>query len=99
MTHIIEIPLPDEVQISSFDLDMLKATLHALVARTCHLSEESARLVRDLESEGWRVQVGPTWLAVCRHDRALEEATGRTLDEAISKVYEYTRQDATSGCP
>ena len=99
MTHVIEVPLPDGVLIDAIDLDMLKSVLGALVGSTCRLSEESVRFVRDLQSEGWQIQVAPTWMAVCRRDRESEEATGRTPDEAISRVREYARQYATAGCP
>ena len=99
MTQVIEVPLPEEVQVDAIDLEMLKSALASFVGTTCRLSKESVGFVRELESEGWRVQVGPTWVAVCRRDRDSEEATGRTPDEAISKIREFTRQYATAGCP
>jgi hypothetical protein len=98
-TLILEIPVPGSARRSPMDLEMLKAMLLAIVSRQFEYAETSARAVQDLEAAGWSVHVGPTWMAVGRRAGAVEEAYGRTPDQAIEKLHQYLKYETGFGCP
>ena len=98
-TQFIEVPLPEDARASHMDLELLKAMLHAIVCLHFEWSSESEKNIQELEHDGWSVHVGPTWLALCRRGQRLEQATGRTPDEAIARLYHEARFDTRYGCP
>jgi|APFre7841882724_1041349.scaffolds.fasta_scaffold03416_5 hypothetical protein len=98
-TQFIEIPLPEGARASRMDLELLKAMLHAIVSLHFEWSSDSEKMIQELEHDGWSVHVGPTWLALCRRGESLEQATGRTPDEAIARLYQDARFDTRYGCP
>ena len=52
-----------------------------------------------LEADGWAVTVEKVWLAEARKEGHLEQATGRTRDEAFGQLCQMTLQDSVDGCP
>ncbi len=52
-----------------------------------------------LETDGWTVTVEKVWLAEARKEGHIEQATGRTRDEAFGQLCQMTLQDSIDGCP
>ena len=52
-----------------------------------------------LEDDGWEVKVEKVWLAEARKEGHIEQATGRTRDEAFQQLCQMTLQDSCNGCP
>jgi hypothetical protein len=97
MARFIEVPLPDGAQASQLDMEMLKATLQAIVAMRFEYSEKSVKAVEALETSGWQVKLGPAWVATGRSDQGCEQVIGQTPDEAIGRLYEELRLRHESG--
>jgi len=52
-----------------------------------------------LEEEGWVVSCEKVWLAEARRHGTIEQATGKTRDEAFAQLCQMTLQDTVDGCP
>ena len=52
-----------------------------------------------LEEEGWVVSCEKVWLAEARKEGHIEQATGKTRDEAFQQLCQMTLQDTVNGCP
>ena len=52
-----------------------------------------------LEEEGWAVSCEKVWLAEARRQGNIEQATGKTRDEAFAQLCQMTLQDTVDGCP
>jgi hypothetical protein len=52
-----------------------------------------------LEEEGWEVKAEKVWLAEARKEGHIEQATGKTRDEAFAQLCQMTLQDTANGCP
>lgn len=98
-TLMLEIPLPEGARRSPMDLEMLKAMLHAIVCQRFECDQRSERSIQELEQAGWSVHVGPTWMAVGRRGGGVEEAYGKTPDEAVERLHQYLRHETGFGCP
>lgn len=98
-TQMVEIPLPQGLKPTPFDLDLLKAMLVSIVALRSEVGEAAQAALQALERDGWHLRVGPTWLAEARRGDQLERATGRTPDEAVAKLFESAHYATGYGCP
>jgi hypothetical protein len=54
---------------------------------------------RALESEGWSVRLGLTWVAEARRSGQLERAIGRTRDEVLEQLRQLAMLDDVENCP
>jgi len=52
-----------------------------------------------LEQDGWAVKVDRVWLAEARKEDHIEQATGKTREEAFAQLCQMTLQDSCEGCP
>ena len=98
-THAIEVPLPEGAQPSGDDLALLEAlctTVVGLRYAGSHAWEETAQ---KLEGAGWEVHWGLMWRAEARRAGHIEQADGRTRDEAFAELWQLTRLDDVEGCP
>jgi hypothetical protein len=95
----LEVPIPDRVEMSPGDLELLKATFQALVALRAEKNPAWEGLVRQMESDGWKVQWGLTWRAEAKRGEDYEEATGTTLEEALSGVAQLVMTDMVGHTP
>jgi len=57
------------------------------------------QIVERLEDDGWEVKVEKVWLAEARKEGHIEQATGKTRDEAFAQLCQMTLQDSCNGCP
>ncbi len=57
------------------------------------------QIAERLEQEGWEVKVEKVYLAEARKQGHIEQATGKTRDEAFSQLCQETLQDSCDGCP
>ena len=95
----IEVPLPEHVEPTSEDAEVLAAAFRALVHLRYESGGEWQQVRRRLESEGWSVGCGLTWHVEARRGRELEEACGATRDEAFRRLDHATRATTSAGCP
>ena len=98
-THAIEVPLPEGVEPSDDDVALLEslfATIVGLRYAGSHRWEETALR---LENAGWRVHWGLRWFAEARRGGHIEQATGKTRDDALAEIWQLTRVDEVDGCP
>ncbi|MCC6129915.1 MAG: hypothetical protein IT186_08290 [Acidobacteria bacterium] len=89
----LEVPIPDQVEVTASDLELLKATFQALVTLRAEKSPAWERLVSQMEADGWKVRWGLTWRAEAKRGEDYEEATGTTLEEALSSVAQLVMTD------
>jgi len=57
------------------------------------------QIAERLEDDGWEVKVEKVWLAEARKEGHIEQATGKTRDEAFTQLCQMTLQDSCNGCP
>lgn len=84
--RILEVPIPDGVDPKGDDLELLKAVFQALTALRVSQGRDWLAKVKELEGDGWTVRWGLTWHAEAKRGEEYEEATGKTLDEALNGV-------------
>lgn len=95
----IEIPLPEGMNPSGVDLELLKATFQAIASLRCECDCEWKKIADHLADEGWKVRWGLTWVAEAHRGEDYEEARGRTMDEALAQLHQATRLATIGGCP
>jgi hypothetical protein len=97
--EMIEIPLPDGIEPTSMDRELLKATFQAIVTLRYECKAEREACLKKLESDGWAVNWGLTWVAEARRGEVYEQAAGKTVETALAELYQMTRLNMLSGCP
>ena len=97
--RFIEVPIPEGVEAVGDDLEILKATFQALAALRLAQGRDWMKRVRELEKDGWTVRWGLTWRAEAKRGEDYEEATGITLDEALSGVAQLVLAEASGHVP
>jgi hypothetical protein len=95
----LEVPLPESVVLNDVDLELLKASFQALVALRCERGRDWEGLLRELKENGWTVRWGLTWRAEAKRGEDYEEATGPTLDEALTGLAQLARLDLVGHVP
>jgi hypothetical protein len=98
-TKTIEISLPDGIEATSSELEYLKAACQAMVLLRSDQSHIWERIARQLEEDGWSVTWGLRWVAEARRDSEYEQASGKSLDEALFEVSQLVRLDMASHIP
>jgi hypothetical protein len=83
------------VVLNDVDLELLKASFQALVALRCDWED----LLRELKENGWTVRWGLTWRAEAKRGEDYEEATGPTLDEALTGLAQLVSLDMVGHAP
>ncbi|MFN7986329.1 MAG: hypothetical protein U0529_02590 [Thermoanaerobaculia bacterium] len=84
--RILEVPMPEGVDPTVDDAELLKAVFQALTALRVAQGRDWLAKVRTLEEDGWTVRWGLAWRAEVKRGEEYEEATGATLDEALDTV-------------
>ena len=87
----IEVPLPEGALASTDDLDVLRHLLSAVAALRFGSGERWARMRQSLERSGWDVRWSLQWHVEARRGREMEQACGRTLEEAFGTVSQVAR--------
>jgi hypothetical protein len=95
----LEVPLPDGVRPDPADLELLKATFQAIVSLRCEKDPRWELTLKELEDDGWKVRWGLTWRAEAKRGDDYEEATGPTLDEALTGLAQLVRFDMAGRAP
>ena len=96
---VLEVPLPEGLQPKGDDVELLKAVFQALAALRVQQGRDWLARVRELERDGWTVRWGLTWRAEAKRGEEYEEATGITLDEALSGVAQEILAEAPGHLP
>lgn len=95
----LEVPLPEKMELGGADRELLVATFQALVALRCERDRRWEMFQKQLEDDGWKVRWGLTWRAEAKRGDDYEEATGATLDEALSGLAQLVRFDMAGRGP
>jgi hypothetical protein len=95
----IEVPLPEGVQPSKLDLELLKATFQAIVTLRTEGGREWEEVLCQLERDGWNVHWGLCWHAEARRGDDYEQASGKTLDGTFAELAQLARLDMVGHCP
>jgi hypothetical protein len=85
-TRYIEIPIPEGVELTQEQRELLEASLRAAVPLHCDNGRHHEVLRRQLEAEGWCVKATVAWCAEARRGRDLERGFGQTRDEAFEEL-------------
>lgn len=93
----LEIPLPEGVEPNDEQMELLRATLGAVLALHYERARSFEEVKRKLEAEGWQVRTSLGWCVEARRGREREEALGRTRDEAFDELLRLTRLDDAGG--
>ncbi len=84
--HTIEVPLPEGAPASPEDVEVLADLFRAIVAVRFDATHRWQQMRASLERSGWNVRWSLQWHVEARRGRELEQACGRTLDEAFATV-------------
>lgn len=95
----LEVPIPDNLKLDGLDLELLKATFQALAALRGEKDRRWELTLKQLEDDGWKVKWGLAWRAEAKRGSDYEEATGATLEEALSGVAQLARLDMVGHVP
>lgn len=98
-TRTIEVRLPVQAEPTPEDLELLDATFHAIVELRFQGGHMWDSIERELGRRGWRVQSRLMWVAEARRGREVEQAVGRTKDEAYDQLQQLTTIDEMPGVP
>jgi len=97
--RVLEVLLPENARPNSDDMELLRTALQAIVDVHYPGGQEWQRVLRGLESDGWSVRCGLVWHVEARRGRELEEACGKTRDDAFARIGQTTRAATLEGCP
>jgi hypothetical protein len=95
----IQVTLPDGLQPSAHDVELLKATFQAIASLRCECGCEWEGTLKQIEAAGWKVSWQLTWIAQAKRGEDFEQVSGATLDEVFAELSEHTRLAAVGGCP
>ena len=98
--NTIEVPLPEGGLATPEDIELLSGLFRAIAAVRFDAGQRWPDMRRALEQGGWSVQLGLQWHVEARRGRELEQACGRTLDEAFASVWQFAAaQGSLEGTP
>jgi hypothetical protein len=80
-------------------MELLGTAFQAIVDLHYPGGHEWQAVLRRLESEGWSVRCGLMWHVEARRGRELEEACGKTRNDAFARINQTTRVASLEGCP
>ncbi len=95
----IEVELPEGVATSEIDREVLKAACEAVLTLRFERSADFRERLQRLEDMGWVVRWRLGWVASAKKGPHFEEATGRTLDEALRELTQLAQADMVTGWP
>ena len=85
-TRFVEIPIPEGVELSEDQRELLEASLQAIVSLHCEDGGRHEAMRRKLVAGGWSVKTALAWCAEARRGHDLERGFGRTRDEAFEEL-------------
>lgn len=91
--HVIEVPLPEGVEPTTDEKDLLEGAFRVLLSLRYGACPEGEATVRQLEERGWTVRVWPGWTVEARRAGEVEKASGRTRCEALAELESLARLD------
>ena len=95
----IDVELPEGLAASPTDRAVLKAECEAVMALHHERSPEFRENVHALEDAGWTIRWRLGWHVTAKRGSDFEEASGRTLEEALSGVTQLVRADSADRWP
>lgn len=95
----IEIPLPDGIEPTPADLELMKATCESVVSIYLDKNREWFDDLRHLEQEDWQITWGLQWSVEARKGRCTESVTAPSIDEAFQRLRNLARLHKIEGCP
>ncbi len=98
-TMNVEVTLPEGVEPTPIERELVRATLSTTGALRRDLVSEWEEAQRQLEAGGWKVRWGLAWRVAAKRGNDYEEATGETLDEAFQQLVQLTRLDDVGHLP
>jgi hypothetical protein len=93
----LEVQLPVQAEPTPEDLELLNATFHAIVELRFQGGHTWDAVEHELATRGWQVQSHLMWVAEARRGREVEQAVGRTKDEAYDQLRQLTDLDELPG--
>ena len=103
-TRTIELALPGgmtlgDLDIDALDPDTMRAVLHAIFG-CCDVARADAEALREtLETNGWTVRQGLTWVACAEWGDVTERVSAPSRCEAVARLREYALLHEAEGCP
>lgn len=83
---VIEVPLPEGVQATSEEAHELESLFRVIAGLRLSPGRAWTATRCALERDGWGLAWGLQWHVEARRGREVEEACGRTLDEAFARI-------------
>ncbi|MDY0110834.1 MAG: hypothetical protein RBT60_12970 [Candidatus Krumholzibacteria bacterium] len=101
MSHsrTIEVALPDCLEMSADDLNVLSTTLQTIITLMSGGCDGAEAHLQRMHDQRWTVEWGLTWIARARRDGSYEEATGPTKQETLARLGRLTSLHEVEGCP
>ncbi len=97
--NMIEVPLPQGATASPEDVDVLGDLFRAIAAVHFDSAHRWLEQRQALERDGWTVNWGLQWHVEVRRGRELEQACGRTLEEAFATIRQVAGAQELEGTP
>lgn len=97
--RIIDVSLPPGADPDDKELDLLRAAFQVIAALRLQQGTQWKETMSHLELEGWTVRWSLTWRAEAKRGEEYEEATGASLDEALSRVSGLVMADTVGRVP
>jgi hypothetical protein len=98
-TCSINIELPDELEPSSDNLEILRTVFQAIITLSRECGDDANSERRAMLDDDWEVRCGLLWTATAERGKEFETATGRTKEEALSQLRQMTCLHEMDGCP
>jgi hypothetical protein len=91
---VIEVPLPERARPTPEELETLQNLFRVIAALRYEEAPRWPEIRRALAHAGWDVRWSLQWHVEARRGREMEQACGRTLDEAFGEVWQVTREES-----
>jgi hypothetical protein len=93
----LEIKLPPEL--SPTNVELLRATMEAIVQLRCDCSRNWNTVLSELEREGWHVTWQLNWVAEAKRGAESERTQGANLDATFESLRQLTHLHLVENCP
>lgn len=99
VNRVIEVHLPDGVEPTAEEIDLLRGIFDAIVTLRFRLGEPGEDAERVLTAEGWHVRTALAWSAEATRGNEREQTSGGTRAEALRHLLQLVRADQVVSAP
>jgi hypothetical protein len=98
-SRIIQVVLPESVEPTREDLDLLQGIFDAIVTLRFGQGRSGEQVTRTLAADGWSVRSRLGWVAEARKGGEFEQVTGASKTEALVHLDQLVKADRVMSAP